>query len=201
MRETLEVAFELLADQGLPGLTVHELARRLGQSVGALYRYFPSKEALLAEMQRQVISRLRAVIREQLVDLEDGGDPAQGIRNAATAFVAFVQEQPAHFHLLSGVLADPRHLLQETPAQQVGEALGELLTDIDRALDSAVRVGHLAAGSSRERTLVLWAGLQGLVQLQKLARLEPGLADLNGLAHGLVDTLLRGWAPSHSKEP
>lgn len=63
--ELVEHALALVREVGLSGLTVRRLAERVGFSEAALYRHFPSKEALLLTMVRRLSEeRLLAPIRE-----------------------------------------------------------------------------------------------------------------------------------------
>ncbi|WP_406318654.1 TetR/AcrR family transcriptional regulator C-terminal domain-containing protein [Streptosporangium sp. NBC_01639] len=48
--EVLQAAIDLLDEAGLDGLTMRLLASRLGVQAGALYRHYPSKQALLDAM-------------------------------------------------------------------------------------------------------------------------------------------------------
>lgn len=48
--QVLQAAIELLDEVGLDGLTMRLLAGRLGVRAGALYRHYPSKQALLDAM-------------------------------------------------------------------------------------------------------------------------------------------------------
>ena len=57
-REILDTALETLAEEGLAGLTMPGLAKRIECAVGGLYRYFPSKEAVLFELQKEAIEAL-----------------------------------------------------------------------------------------------------------------------------------------------
>ena len=50
----LEAATRILRDQGLADLTTNRVAERAGVSVGSLYQYFPSREAILAELVRRL---------------------------------------------------------------------------------------------------------------------------------------------------
>ena len=53
-RKALEIqstALDVVLDHGLEGLSMHEVARRLGVTVGALYRYFDSKQTLVASLE------------------------------------------------------------------------------------------------------------------------------------------------------
>jgi AcrR family transcriptional regulator len=49
----LTAAAHILVKGGYPALNTNEVARRAGVSVGSLYQYFPSKEALLSELNRR----------------------------------------------------------------------------------------------------------------------------------------------------
>ncbi|AJE45489.1 TetR/AcrR family transcriptional regulator [Celeribacter indicus] len=54
MAVLLEAAARILEEDGPEALTTNHIARRAGVSVGSLYQYFPSKEAILAELIREV---------------------------------------------------------------------------------------------------------------------------------------------------
>src|SRR5689334_12282747 len=55
--EVVEAAIGLLDEVGLDGLTMRALASRLGVQAGALYRHYPSKQALLDAMAGHLIGR------------------------------------------------------------------------------------------------------------------------------------------------
>lgn len=49
----IEAAARILKEGGLAAFNTNDVARRAGVSVGSLYQYFPSKEAILAEIVRR----------------------------------------------------------------------------------------------------------------------------------------------------
>ncbi|MFW5877349.1 MAG: TetR/AcrR family transcriptional regulator [Myxococcota bacterium] len=51
----VEAALGLVAVHGVDGLTIQRLAKEMGHAVGALYRHFPGKGALIAAMQAEVV--------------------------------------------------------------------------------------------------------------------------------------------------
>ncbi len=78
----LDVALGLIVGEGLESVTMHRIASEAGTAVGAIYRYYPSKGALVAAMQTQAIERLGQSYRETrlradaLFAGEDPGDAA-----------------------------------------------------------------------------------------------------------------------------
>lgn len=62
-RTALEAAAALLHERGPAGTTMAGLADALGWSVGALYRYFPSKEALVEAVELEQVGRLRRSLK------------------------------------------------------------------------------------------------------------------------------------------
>lgn len=93
-QRTIEAIFEATAQivegEGEAALTTNKVARRAGFSIGTLYQYFPSKEAILLAM----IQRERRRVMDRL----------QALMQAAVA-----EQRP-----VSAVLADLVHLLVES---------------------------------------------------------------------------------------
>ncbi|MBI3893947.1 MAG: TetR/AcrR family transcriptional regulator, partial [Candidatus Wallbacteria bacterium] len=59
-------ARRLVSDLGVKGMTVRELAREVGVTEGALYRHFPSKEALVEELFAGEAARLHGWLAHSL---------------------------------------------------------------------------------------------------------------------------------------
>lgn len=51
----LEAASEILRVQGVDAVTTRKIAARAGVSVGAVYQYFPNKEAILIEISKRIM--------------------------------------------------------------------------------------------------------------------------------------------------
>ncbi|WP_024792872.1 TetR/AcrR family transcriptional regulator [Tomitella biformata] len=69
-RQILDCSAELFAHKGIGATTVREIAVAVGVHSGALYHYFPSKEAIVTELIREYVvdltSRGRAVMAQGL---------------------------------------------------------------------------------------------------------------------------------------
>jgi AcrR family transcriptional regulator len=83
----VEASAVLFGEQDYEQTTTHQIAAQAGISVGALYRYFSDKEAILIELYRREISGLRNRILEEFTKAEfDVKDPRGAVRQTlATA--------------------------------------------------------------------------------------------------------------------
>src|SRR6185369_1123314 len=66
----LDEATELMRADGPAGLTIGALARRLDLSVGGLYRYYPSKGAIMVGLERRSIATFQEVQQDLLAAIE-----------------------------------------------------------------------------------------------------------------------------------
>lgn len=76
----LEATARILEQQGLGALTTNRVAQCAGVSIGSLYQYFPTKDALLVELIRRERSRL-------LADLQLAAQPAGTLSSVIDAFL------------------------------------------------------------------------------------------------------------------
>jgi AcrR family transcriptional regulator len=58
--EVLEAAAQVIGERGYEGATMTEIAERAGASIGALYQYFPNKEAIAQELRRKLAEEMRS---------------------------------------------------------------------------------------------------------------------------------------------
>jgi AcrR family transcriptional regulator len=101
IEEVLDIAAEIMAEQGVAGLSVGEVARRMGIRPPSLYVYFPSKHALYDALfergARMVLDHARADAES---DTGDGRALDEVLLRAAEAFVGWSIEHPAYTQLL-----------------------------------------------------------------------------------------------------
>jgi AcrR family transcriptional regulator len=198
LHHIVRTALALVRDEGREALTLQRLADGLGVTAASLYRYFPSKDALVAELQRSVIAWLARETRARIVRAartapSDVDPDLVAVVVTTFGFESFARRSPVEFGLLSMHLSTPEYGLADAEAARVFEAAWESLSDLAAHLDAAARRGVLAPGDAGERAVTLWAGLQGVVQTRKLARSAPDRIDPTAIARGLVPTLLVGW--------
>src|ERR687892_630363 len=88
--ELIAAAARLFATRGYYAVTVDDLGEALGISGPALYRHFPSKQALLVAVFDQVIEQQREQLREVLAEATD---PAGALEAMVQLHVRFAVEQ------------------------------------------------------------------------------------------------------------
>jgi AcrR family transcriptional regulator len=97
----LEAAVNQLSEQAEDSLSLRGLAKAVGVSAAAVYRHFPSKEALLAEVAADGFNRLH----EQWQTCLPGSGTAgarERFERLGQLYIAFAHASPAHFRLMFG---------------------------------------------------------------------------------------------------
>src|SRR6201994_1739223 len=82
-----EAATRILASEGEAGFTTNRIAERAGFSIGTLYQYFPSKEAIVVALVRRHRER---VLRELDVMLERCVDGEYGVEHALRVYLRHI---------------------------------------------------------------------------------------------------------------
>lgn len=100
--EVLDTAAEIMAEQGVGGLSVGEIARRMGIRPPSLYGYFPSKhaiyDALFARGARDLLDAMQEALDEDEIARAD--DLAETLLRSATTMIRWCMAAPAYSQLL-----------------------------------------------------------------------------------------------------
>jgi AcrR family transcriptional regulator len=99
IEHVLDIAVEVMAEQGVAGLTLGEVARRMGIRPPSLYGYFDGKNALYDALfergWRDLLAAMRAV-----EEASDGRDLVADLLASESAFVRWAVEHPAYAPLM-----------------------------------------------------------------------------------------------------
>lgn len=114
IRQMLATAEKLISERGLDAVTMTEIATVAGMSIGALYQYFPNKDAITSAMRTayaQEMDRLwtEFLERQEVLDLQEFSN---GIVDLMTTFIS---AHPAYLVLFSSAVKSLR-----TDAQREG---------------------------------------------------------------------------------
>jgi AcrR family transcriptional regulator len=196
-RAYLAAALRIVSDEGLDALTMQRLAAEVGASVGSTYTYFPSKGALVAEVQREAVERLASsvLVLGADVDRAVAGDDA-----SLAAVVAFGRfwltaggPYPEEMRLLLLLLSDATDAVPPEDAARVVPAVLRLTGLLEGRLRAAADAGALAPGDADRRTIALAAALTGCLQLATVQRWDEDLLDPVAAGRLVLDALLTGW--------
>ena len=160
--DIVAAAWELAREHGLGGLSLRDLARRLGMAASSLYSYFDSKHALYDAMYADGWSALLA-----LEPPEPSPDLRATLRVGTHWWITFSVADPVRFQLLNqrtipGFEPSPESYALAQAAYQRGfapiEAFGEL-TQADRDLWTAIVGGLISQQLSNDPGGTRWLDL------------------------------------------
>lgn len=195
----VDAAFEAVSRDGPADFSLNQLARDLDYTPGALYWYFPSKEALVVEVQSRAFRELRDKLAESRRAwhrvFEDEPPAVQrigGLLGLARYYLQLERTDPQYARMISFSL-DPRVWLDDGTAQQLVPILGELFGQVAEPLVAAQHESVLQPGDALGRAVQYFAALQGMLLTSKLSRLSNDLFDVERLGMNSAETLLLGW--------
>ncbi len=188
LREVLDVSVAVMADQGVAGLTLGEVARRMGIRPPSLYGYFDGKNALYDALFQRGWAELLEVLHGQRPGT---ADPVEELQAGSEVFVRWAVEHPALAPLMfwrpiPGFSPSPTAY---APAVQTWQLTRELL---ERLLDA----GRLAPGTDLARAQRGYAALLTGIVTQQLAN-HPGEPFDTGTYTALLPELITMWLAHH----
>jgi AcrR family transcriptional regulator len=163
-QEVKDIALRQLAEGGPQALSVNAIAKELGVSGPALYRYFAGRDALLTELILDAFADLTAALRAA----------PPGLVTLATAYRAWAVAQPHRYRLLfsaplPGYDAHQEHLV--AAAQRAMNLVFAALTTAEPVPDATLS-GQLTAWAPEVdpgRALAgvtAWSRMHGFVSLE-----------------------------------
>lgn len=193
----LDAATAVLEAEGLDGLTLGRVASALQLVPGALYRYYDSKDALLAGLQRRAVGQIGIVLQQAVAKVpatrsEDVAWLAR-LLTLARAYASLPKSAPQAWHLVSLMLAEPKPLLSASEAARTAPMLSALLETVLSGLDRAAALKTLAKGDPAQRTLAFWGAVHGAAALTKLRLWVQELPEPADVAVQAAAALLVGW--------
>ena len=137
----MEATADILVRQGYAKLTTNRIAERAGVNIASLYQYFPSKEAIVAELRRRHGAEQRAAVRNAL--LERRGEDLESIVRVLVSMGVAAHAGAPELH---------RAFTEELPALRVAD-----ISAVDRAtFDEFRRFLRAAAVNAPDIELAMW---------------------------------------------
>jgi AcrR family transcriptional regulator len=180
LQSIVDTAWELARENGLAGLSLRDLARRLGMAPASLYSYVDSKNGLYDAMFAQ---GYRALLAKEPPAHSD--DLRTVLHNGVVFYVEFALDDPVRFQLLS-----QRSIPGFEPSAEAYALAREAYDHAYSALTAAIEV-------TQEDLDLISALVSGLIS-QQISN-DPGGTRWVGLLDDAVDLLVPRLAPRRKK--
>jgi AcrR family transcriptional regulator len=155
---TVEAVISLAAEQNPSDITTTAIAQRMGLTQGALFRHFPTKDAILEAVMNWVAERLLARVDAAA---QGSASPLAALEAVFMAHIRFVAEHPGVPRLIFGELQRPGDTLPKKLVQALLQRYGERLR---RLLKAGKVQGELDAQLDIDAASASFIGaIQGLV--------------------------------------
>jgi AcrR family transcriptional regulator len=153
----LAAAREAIAAGGMEAVQIAAVAERAGIATGTVYRYFPAKTDLVAEL-------VRALAIEEVAALGGAARAAPGPLSAlAAVFLTFGARVLTRRRVATAMLTEP---VEADVAAARAPYRAALAAEIERLIAAALAGGHLPEQDSRlTATAILGALIDGLIGL------------------------------------
>lgn len=181
----LRAAEELVAAQGLAGLSTRKIVTRIGYTVGSLYMVFHNLDDLIVQMNERTLDALHRQLLQATLDVLA---PTTAIRALAQAYIRFALTQTNRW------LAIYQHRLPE------GESIPDSFTERVTRMFELVQdqLARLSPRRSPDEIAVasraLWSGIHGICILGFDQKLEvAGGHSLQEVAGSMLDHYLGGF--------
>ena len=189
LRNTLlEIATELLAEDGAHALSLRKMAQRAGVSHNAPYMHFSDKDAVLVAIAEEGFRLLAIAVEFAIV--KAGKSARQQLIAASEAYVRFAIDRPEHLQ----VMFRPIEVEKYPKLLEVSQSSLNRLFELVKVGQES---GELKSGDPHEMTKAVWAMVHGIAALSiayQTTILLPEQQSAEDVVTVLVNYLLDGLA-------
>lgn len=154
----IKAGVEILAKDGVSGLSLRKVALRVGVSHSAPYSHFADKQALIAAISTEGFRQLYEKV--SMVAEANKEQPSLQLVEVAWSYVQFAMDDPDRFKVMfSGVLEKEKEYPEFVAESQRNFQLLKMIVEANQAS------GRLRSGSSELAVLSAWGIIHGFVML------------------------------------
>jgi AcrR family transcriptional regulator len=178
----LRAAADIVDESGAAALSMREVARRIGYTVGALYIVFENLDDLTVHLNERTVIELRAAL-ERIRGRPN--QPAQNLRLLVAAYFGYALLHTARWRLVF------EHRLPE--GQKAPRTYAGHTAAIFALVEARLRDAGAAAdgASAAELATALWSGVHGICMLSVTGKLQVATqASVQRLLDLLLDRFL-----------
>ena len=185
----LRTAAEIVEADGPAALTMREVARRIGYTVGALYHGFTNLDDLTVRLNERTVSELRLALENVNRQTNDSG---QRLRMLAAAYLGFALLHTHRWRLVF------EHRLP--PGQEAPKSYRTHTAALFELVEANLPASACGRSGSEAPIIAtaLWSSVHGICMLAVSGKLQVGTT---ASVQKLLDTLLDRFLVEHSAKP
>jgi len=166
----LAAALEVFSEHGVDGVAVPEISRRAGVATGTIYRYFPSKEALVNELYREQKTALGRRLNE---GFDRKAEPKAVFAEFWRRLVAFAREEPRAYRFLE--LQDHRPYLDKASLKLERKVLAPMSASVQ-----SLQAKGIFRSDVRHEVLIalMWSAFVNLFKAERDGYLKLSQKDI-----------------------
>jgi len=157
-RRILDAAASLFLEQGYEGLSMRQIAERIGYSATTIYRYYEDKDDLLFAIVREGFLRFGNALAKAA---QSGDDPRERLAALGHAYIGFGLKNPAYYRLMFMQRFD--FLFESQAHEQV--PIIDSFAVLRQSVEQAMQAGVLRQGDPETTATVIWAVVHGVTSL------------------------------------
>lgn len=189
----LEVARQLLINNGYRGFSLREVARETGVSATSVYLHFENKDHLIHTLMGEAISDLNSELKKVY---NSKPDPVERLEAFADAYVEYALNHPREYQIIYAVSSDGMSRYPKEKFRQARKGY-ELLTD---TIQEAVSKDILVEDNPRTAAYTFWAQLHGVMSVVLSRRLDTRI-DQQEFIKQAISHILQGFHVRTALQP
>jgi AcrR family transcriptional regulator len=196
----LAAGLHIVTEEGIEALTMARLAAELDTAPGAVYRYFASKQDLMAAIEASAIGQLQRSHDASVTPVAESvgsrvDDDADLVRLVVLSrwLCAAAALYPEEVRLLQLVSSRRTATLTPDAAQGLAPTILALVAAVSTTIDAASRSGAIGPGDGLARAIMWLTAFGGVSVADDLEEYVPSVLGGGRLARQLNVDLLVGW--------
>ena len=157
-RAILDAAAALFLEHGYEGLSMRQVAERIGYSATTIYRYYEDKDDLLLAIVHEGFLRFGQQLSKAA---QSGADPRERLAALGHAYIEFGLKNPVYYQLMFMKRHDMMFESRTEEKAQMIDSFGVL----QQAVEEAMRAGIIRRGDAETTATVIWAVVHGITSL------------------------------------
>lgn len=184
----IDAAILLLAEKGISGLSIREVARQVGVGHAAPYRHFRNKKELIEAIAAVGYRQLSKGC--ELAEKKFPDDPQEQLRDGGIRYLMFAAENPEIANIMfSGYLS------LDDCGEELAVTSDKALMDLVKIISNGQAAGIYGESDTFDLTLASWSMVHGLSMLVisgMLKEVASSKKEIRRLGEKVCEKLMRG---------